>query len=67
MSFEIVALPKEKWKGAVIPMVTRSDSYYDFELSPLDQDGCRISICQKSGRKGDRTYTGGMVQQAAGH
>ncbi len=51
MSFVIVALPKEKWKGAVIPMVTRSDSYYDFELSPLDQDGCRISIVRKAAEK----------------
>ena len=27
---EIVDLPKEQWKGAVVPLVTRSDSYYDF-------------------------------------
>ena len=25
-------------------MVTRSDSYYDLELSPLNSEGCRISI-----------------------
>ena len=29
---EIIALPKEKAKGAVIPLVTRSDSYYDLEI-----------------------------------
>lgn len=28
---EIIPLPKEKWKGVVIPMVTKSDSYYDVE------------------------------------
>ena len=35
---EIVALPKEQWKGAVVPLVTRSDSYYDFEIKQLDND-----------------------------
>ena len=32
MKFDIIPLPKEKWKGTVIPMFTRSDSYYDMEL-----------------------------------
>ena len=45
--YEIVALPKEQWKGTPIPMATRSDSYYDFEISPLDHDGCTISIVRK--------------------
>ena len=45
--YEIVALPKEQWKGAPIPMATRNDSYYDFEISPLDHDGCTISIVRK--------------------
>ena len=31
-NMKIKELPKEKWKGAVIPLVTRSDSYYDFEI-----------------------------------
>ena len=29
-------------------MVTRSDSHYDLELSPLNSEGCRISIIRKS-------------------
>jgi len=44
---EIIALPKEKWKGAVIPLVTRSDSYYDLEIQPLDSSGCTISLTRK--------------------
>ena len=45
--YEIVALPKEQWKGTPIPMATRNDSYYDFEISPLGYDGCTISIVRK--------------------
>lgn len=45
--YDIVALPKEQWKGTPIPMATRNDSYYDFEISPLDHDGCTISIVRK--------------------
>ncbi|MBR1440114.1 MAG: GNAT family N-acetyltransferase [Lachnospiraceae bacterium] len=44
---EIVALPKEKWKGTPIPLVTRSDSYYDLEIEPLDQKGYTIKIVKK--------------------
>ena len=28
---EIVALPKERWKGTVIPLAVRSDSWYGFD------------------------------------
>ena len=45
--YEIVALPKEQWKGTPIPMATRNDSYYDFEISPLNRDGCTVSIVRK--------------------
>ncbi len=44
---EIVALPKEQWKGAVVPLVTRSDSYYDFEIKQLDNDGCKIELIKR--------------------
>ncbi len=44
---EIVALPKEAWQGAVIPLVTRSDSYYDVEIQPLDGSGCTVSLTRK--------------------
>lgn len=47
----IVALPKDKWKGTPIPLTTKSDSYYDFEIKPLDQDGCTISIVRKPAEK----------------
>lgn len=36
-----------KWKGAVVPLVTRSDSYYDFEIKQLDNDGCKIELVKR--------------------
>lgn len=47
----IVKLPKEKWKGVPIPLVTRSDSYYDLEMSPLDRDGCTVALVRKPAEK----------------
>lgn len=44
---EIIALPKEKWKGTIIPMVTRSGSYYDLEIHPLNDSGCVVSLTRK--------------------
>ncbi len=44
---KIVALPKDKWKGTPIPLVTRSDSYYDLEISPLGREGCTVKIARK--------------------
>lgn len=46
-NLEIVALPKKQWKGKPIPLVTRSDSYYDFEIDPLDDKGCSIKLVKK--------------------
>ena len=51
MKFDIIPLPKEKWKGTVIPMFTRSNGYYDMEISPLDKEGCKISIIRKVAEK----------------
>ncbi len=48
---EIVALPKERWKGTAIPMTIRSDSYYDFEISPMDREGCAVSLVRKPAEK----------------
>ena len=45
--YEIIALSKDKWKGTIIPMTIRSDSYYDFEIRPFDKNGCRISMVRK--------------------
>ncbi len=47
MEPQIIALPKERWKGVAIPMTIRSGSYYDLEMSPLDREGCRISLVRK--------------------
>ena len=51
MKLEIIALPKEQWKGTPIPMVVRSDSYYDVEIRPLDRDGCTVSLVRKEAEK----------------
>ena len=48
---EIVALPKEIWKGTAIPLVTKSDSYYDLEIKPLGSDGCTVSLIRKPAEK----------------
>jgi GNAT superfamily N-acetyltransferase len=47
----IVDLPKEKWKGVAIPLVTRSDSYYDFDIKQLDGEGCKIELVKKKAEK----------------
>ena len=51
MKTEIIALPKEQWKGIPIPMTIRSDSYYDMEIRPLDRDGCTVSLVRKEAEK----------------
>ena len=33
MNFEIVPLPKEKWKGTVVPMRYTTREYFDLELT----------------------------------
>lgn len=48
---EIVSLPKEKWKGVAIPLATRSDSYYDFKIDPLDKDGYTVKLEKKQAEK----------------
>ena len=48
MDVEIKALPKEQWKGTEIPLTTRNDSYYDVEISPLDENGCTIYLARKT-------------------
>lgn len=48
---EIIALPKETWKGTPIPLVTRSNSYYDLEIQPLDSSGCIVSLTRKQAEK----------------
>ena len=50
-NYEIVALPKEQWKGTPIPMVTRSDSWYDFVITSPGTDGWKIGITRKPAEK----------------
>ncbi|MBQ8396443.1 MAG: GNAT family N-acetyltransferase, partial [Oscillospiraceae bacterium] len=51
MNYEIVALPKDRWKGTTIPLTTRSNSYYDLEISPFHHEGCTVSIVKKPAEK----------------
>ena len=51
MHYDIVPLPKDIWKGIAIPLTTRSDSYYDFVISPLNSEGCTVSIVRKTAEK----------------
>jgi len=51
MRYEIAALPKDRWKGTAIPLTIRSDSYYEFEMSPFLREGCVISIVEKKVEK----------------
>lgn len=48
---EIVALPKDDWKGTTTPMITGSDSYYDLEISPFNNKGCSISLVKRTAEK----------------
>ena len=41
-NYEIIELPKENWKGVAIPLVTKSDSFYDLIIEPMDCSGCKI-------------------------
>ena len=52
MNREIIALPKDNWKGVPIPLVTRSDSYYDVEITPMDNEGCTIHLVRKTAEEG---------------
>ena len=51
MIYDIVALTKARWKGTAIPLTTRNDSYYDVVISPLEHDGCTISLVRKAAEK----------------
>jgi len=47
MEYEIIHLPKEKWKGTVIPIKYITDKYYDVSVSKTDK-GFAIEIEKKS-------------------
>lgn len=48
---EIVPLPREKWKGTPIPLTTRSDGWYDLEMTPLDAAGCTVSLVRRKAER----------------
>ena len=48
---ELIALPKRTWKGVLIPLKIRSQSYYDLEINPLDRNGCTVSLIRKQAEK----------------
>lgn len=50
-NLKIIELPKENWKGVTIPLVTKSDSFYDLIMEPLDDSGCKISLIRKKSEK----------------
>ena len=51
MQNEIVFLPKEKWKGTLIPMTIESDSYYDIAIDPLSENGFAVTMVRKPSEK----------------
>lgn len=46
MDYEIIHLPKEKWKGTIIPIKYTTDQYYDVEVNKSDK-GFTIEIEKK--------------------
>ncbi|MCR5567322.1 MAG: GNAT family N-acetyltransferase [Clostridiales bacterium] len=54
---EIVFLPKEKYKGTPVPLTYTNDSYYDLEISPMDENGCTVSLVRKPAEVFKRDYS----------
>ncbi|HWT73800.1 MAG TPA: hypothetical protein VN258_03645 [Mobilitalea sp.] len=46
MEYEIIHLPKEKWKGTIIPIKYKTDKYYDVIVKKTDK-GFAIEIEKK--------------------
>lgn len=46
MNYEIIHLPKEKWKGTIIPIRYKSDKYYDVIVNKVE-NGFNIEIEKK--------------------
>lgn len=46
MNYEIIHLPKEKWKGTIIPISYTTDKYYDVIVNKID-NGFTINIEKK--------------------
>ena len=37
MEYEIIHLPKEKWKGNIIPIKYKTEQYYDVVVNKIDK------------------------------
>ena len=46
MNYEIVTLPREQWKGTVVPIRYTTDAYFDLELTE-SADGFQARMLQK--------------------
>lgn len=55
MVYEIVHLPKEKWKGTIIPIKYKTDKYFDVSVSKTDK-GFVIEV-EKKDFPGPVTHT----------
>ena len=61
-NLEIVFLPKEKWKGTPVPLAYRNDSYYDLEISPMNENGCTVSLVRRSAEAFERSHSDSLYQ-----
>lgn len=59
---DIVFLPKEKWKGTPVPLTYQNDSYYDLEISPMDENGCTVSLVRKQSEVFNRSHSDSLYQ-----
>ena len=59
---EIVFLPKDKYKGTLVPLNYRNDSYYDLEIGPFSGNGCRMALVRKKTEIFERTHSDSLYQ-----
>lgn len=46
MEYNAIHLPKDKWKGTIIPITYTTDQYYDVSVNQVE-NGVRIEIDKK--------------------
>ena len=59
---KIEFLPKDKWKGTPVPLTYTNDSYYDLEISPLNETGCTVSLVRKPAEPFVRNHSDSLYQ-----
>lgn len=57
MEYKIIHLPKEKWKGTLIPIKYTTDKYYDVIVNKTDK-GYAIEIEKKRLCRASNSFTG---------